>query len=235
VKRELQLGTVLDSADPSAQGGAQLQINEILDGAALDLPDFVPGRYPFAGNGEGFYYAPQRGALLEVEVEEDPEDAVEELSPRWVGMLYSDEDQIPAEFRSDPVNRGGIKFGEEVFLQDKVKALTALISAALRLGEEGATEAVMRGDAWNSAWDTWVSALDQYLSAEVTCANITATNFQALATASAVPPLTPLQPLFQALATAWTNFGAAIPGFQTATSTRKGQKQTWLSTKVKTE
>ncbi len=235
MKRETHAAKVLDGSDPSKLGGAKVQVNDLVDERPLDEENFVPGRYPFAGNGEGFYYAPQAGTLLEVEVEGDSEAAVEELAPRWVGMLYSSKDEIPTEFQSDPTNRGGVKFGDEVFLQDKTQALTALISAMVRLGEETASHPLVRGDTWNTAWETWVSALETYLSAESTLASANATNFTSIAAACTVSPLTALKSFFEALALAWTNHGSAVSTFASATTTWKGQKETWLSTKCRTE
>lgn len=235
MKRETHAAKVLDGSDPLKLGGAKVQVNDLVDERPLDEENFVPGRYPFAGNGEGFYYAPQEGTLLEIEVEEDPEAAVEELAPRWVGMLYSNEDEIPTEFQSDPTNRGGVKFGDEVFLQDKAQALTALISAAVRLGEETASHPLVRGDTFNAAWETWMSALETYLTAESTLASSNATNFASIAAACTVSPLTALKAFFEALAQAWTDHGSAVSNFASATTTWKGAKNSWLSTKCKTE
>ena len=115
MKRETHVAKVLGNADPAKAGGAKLQATDLVDGP-LDAEDFFPGRYPIAGDDEGFYFAPPKGGQVELEAISDDDEGVEDLAPRWVGMLYSAKDKIPAEFRSDAVARGGIKWGLGVLL-----------------------------------------------------------------------------------------------------------------------
>lgn len=206
MRRTVFEGKVLNAADPARAGAVTLQVNELLEGGVLGGEDaFVAGRSPFAGNGEGFFYPPQKNALLEVEFPEG--DAVEDVVVgRWVGMLFTDLDAVPAEFTSDYGNRGGVKFGSEVLVQDKAANLTALVSANLRLGLEAASHPVVRGD-------TQKTALEALCDANVA-------QWTAIETA-AVGPLAPLAAPALAMKTAWTTFKATLAGA--------------LSTKVKTE
>lgn len=202
MKREVHAAKVLNNEDVDEIGAAKIQINDLVDNSSLDDIDFTPGRYPFAGGGEGFYYAPQEQSLLEVEVAEDDEESIEDLNTRWVGMLYSSDDSIPEEFQSDPTKRGGIKFGDEVFLQDKTKNLTSLISENVRLGEEEASHPLNRGDTYNDQLGIFLDALNVYIAA--------------------------IQGFADPSGTATNTLTAAINAFKTA-------RDTWLSTKCKTE
>lgn len=205
MKRETHVAKVLANADPGKTGGARVQATDLVDGP-LDPEDFVPGRYPIAGDDEGFYFAPIRGGQVELEALADDAEGIEDLGARWVGMIYSDRDKIPEEFRSNAVERGGIKWGADVLLFDRAAKLVALISENTRLGEEGATEAVLRGTKFNAELSTFLDDL--------------AAAFGALATAS-TGPLAPLA----------AGFGQA----QTACTVLKAKASTWLSTRVKTE
>jgi hypothetical protein len=220
MRRVTHVGKVLDGVDPDKSGGAKVQVNDLVDGGALDDESYVPGRFPFAGNGEGFYLPPQVGALLEVEVVDDEEEAVEELSARWVGMLYSNADRIPEEFRSNATKRGGIKFGEEVLLFDRELAILALISENVRLGEEAASHPVIRGDSFNSEFSTFLDGL----SALATQMEAT---FAALA-AAATGPLAPLATAFGQGQAAWATFKPKPAALKSAATS-------WLSTRVRTE
>lgn len=164
MRRETHVAKVLGNADPARAGGAKVQATDLVDGP-LDQENFVPGRFPVAGNDEGFYFAPPKGGQVELEAISDDEEGVEDLGARWVGMLYSDRDQIPEEFRSDAVERGGIKWGDGVLLFDRKQARIALISENLRLGEEEATHPVVRGDDLNSQLGTFLDAMDVYVQA----------------------------------------------------------------------
>jgi hypothetical protein len=251
MKREVYPAKVLNNEDVDKSGAAKIQVNDLVDNSALDDTDFTPGRYPFAGRGEGFYYAPQEQSLLEVEVAEDEEESVEDLNARWVGMLYSSDDSIPEEFQSDHTKRGGIKFGDEVFLQDKTKALTSLISSKVRLGEEEASHPLNRGDTYNEELVKFLDALDVYLAAESTYVGLCKTMSDADATNAGVwAALGAGVPILgshlnasaaliggpaTALSAGSTAFQAAIATFRTAVAAFKAAKETWLSTKCKTE
>jgi len=251
VKRAVFLAKVLSNEDSDKLGAVKVQVNDLVDGGALDDENLTPGRYPFAGGGEGFYYAPQVGTLLELEVLEDEEEAVENLDPRWVGMLYTSEDVIPSEFQSDPTKRGGVKFGDEVFLQDKKKALTALISGKVRLGEEEASHPLVRGDTYNQELEIYLTGEGAYLIAENALAGNEATFWGAMKTAlqtwQALTPgipattdmliafATAVKPSVDNLAAGGSAWSSAITAFQGVVTAFKGKLSSWLSTKCKTE
>lgn len=211
---------VLENADPEKLGRVIPEAKTVAEGALL-RDDWVAVLSPFAGRGDGFYYPPPVGALLELEVEADSERGTEDLDARGVGYRFTAEDPIPAEFAGDATNRGGVKFGEEVLLQDRLKKLSALISANVRLGFEDASHPLIRGDTFNAQ-------LEAYLTAEEALATENAYQFGELASVCTAPPLSPLEAKFTALQTAWTTYGSAV-------STFKGALSTWLSTRCKTE
>ena len=164
MRRETHVARVLANADPGKTGGARIQAADVVDGP-LDPEDFAPGRFPTAGNGEGYYFAPPVGGQVEVEIAADEEEGTEELAARWVGMLYSGRDRIPEEFRSNAVDRGGIKWGTSVLLFDRTAALASLISDNVRLGVEDATEEVLRGTTFNSEFSAFLSQLSTFVAA----------------------------------------------------------------------
>jgi len=219
VRPEKHFGTVRENADPEKTGALKVEVRTVMEGMPIQ-DDWIPGKFPFAGKGEGFYYVPPVGSLVEVEVEADSEAAVEDLDARWSSARYTRSDSIPEEFQSAATSRGGIKYGKEVFLQDKEKALTALISGKVRLGEENCAHPLVRGDTFNEKLST-------YLTACKSVADKNVAQFTALSTA-AVGPLAPLKAAFDLLVTAWTEHSAAVVTF-------KAELDTWLSTKCRTE
>lgn len=164
MRRETHLGKVLGNVDPTKSGGAKIQAADLVDGP-LDSEDVFPGRFPIAGDDEGFYFAPPKGGLVEVEAVADDAEGVEDLGAVWVGMRYSDKDKIPSEFRSDAVARGGIKWGDGVLLFDKAADLVAFVSENVRLGEETASEEVVRGTKFNSEFNTFLADLTTFVTA----------------------------------------------------------------------
>lgn len=250
MRPEKHFGTVKDNADPDKLGALKVEAKTLVDGTPLQN-DWVPGKFPFAGKGEGFYYVPEKGSLVEVDVEADSGKAAESLDARWTSARYTKQDKIPEEFQSNPTKRGGIKFGKEVFLQDKAKALTALISEKVRLGEEDCTHPLVRGDTYNTQLDLYLTGEDAYVTAEAASAGNEASFWTALKAALAVwealPPGVPAtNDVLIAFATAlktpvenlagggaaWT---AAIAAFKVVIGAFKAAKVSWLSTKCKTE
>lgn len=222
--REVHFGRVLANDDPEGRGGLKVRVDTLVDGSALS-DEYVPPSFPLAGKGEGFFFVPAVGALVEVEVVTDPETATEDLDARWRAVLYTDADAVPSEFADDPVNRGGIKFGDgKVLLFEKAKDVLALIGANVRLGEEDATHPVMRGDTYNDALSTYLNAFTTNLTTPVSGVIAALTALETAATG----PLAPLKPGFTALKATWTTFATAVTTFE-------GLKDSWLSTKVKTE
>lgn len=246
---EKHFGKVLKNKDPKKLGRLQIQVDAVLEGENLgDAETWIPASWPFAGKGEGFYMVPKEGSLVEVEVESGRERSAGETSARWTGVQYTDKDAIPEEFQSDPTERGGMKVGELVLLFDRKKGILALISAKTRLGEEDASHPLMRGDTFNAQLETyltaeaaWVGALQTYLGTCQTCADANVTQYEALA-AACTGPLVPLKVAFEALKAAWqaqssgvTAATAAAGTYLSAVNAFKAAKDTWLSTKCKTE
>jgi hypothetical protein len=250
VRPEKHFGTVKDNADPDKLGALKVEAKTLVDGTPLQ-DDWVPGKFPFAGKGEGFYYVPEKGSLVEVDVEAEPGKAAESLDARWTSARYTKQDKIPEEFQSNPTKRGGIKFGKEVFLQDKAKALTALISGKVRLGEEDCTHPLVRGDTYNTQLDFYLTGEDAYLTAENTLSGNLSEFFTALKAAlqvwQALPPGVPatndlfivfataVKPSVDVLASGAVAWTGAIVAFKAVVAAFKAAKVSWLSTKCKTE
>lgn len=234
MRREIHIGTVVDNNDPDMRGGLKVRVDELVDQLPL-MDEHIPASFPFAGSSVGWFFVPDVGAQVEVEVESDPEGAVEDIRASWRSALYSVNDPVPSEFQTDYPNRAGIKFGNIVVTFDKSQDILALVSGNVRLGEEAASHPVMRGDTYNSEEATLFNSWTTYLGQVSTLASTNATNFTALAAECTAPPLTPLGAKFTALATAWTTFGTQVATLSSAISTFLGNQNTWLSTKVKTE
>jgi hypothetical protein len=165
MRRETHFGKVLSNADPEKAGGAKVQVNDLVGDGPLDPEDFVPTRFPVAGDDEGFYFAPPKGGAAEVEATADESEGVEDLAPVLVGMRFTSKDAIPEEFRSDPTKRGGIKWGSDVLLFDKAQDRLALVSGNVRLGEEEAAEEVLRGTTFNQEFNAFLGQLSTFVAA----------------------------------------------------------------------
>ncbi|MCU0913032.1 MAG: hypothetical protein MUC88_00540 [Planctomycetes bacterium] len=88
------------------------------------------------------------------------------------------------------------------------------------LGSSSAASAGIKGTELNAG-------LTPYLAACVSLAGVNVAQYQALS-AACIGPLAPLKAAFEALKTAWQDYGSAAAQLQ-------GAMATWLSTKVKTE
>lgn len=212
--REIHLGRVIANDDPDKRGGIKVRVDTLLDAVSAFGDRYVPPSFPFAGSDEGFFLVPQVGAQVEVEVEADPDNFLEDPSPRYRAVLYSRVDQIPSEFKSDYPNRGGIKIGDVVLTFDRTQDLLALVASNVRLGTESATHPLIRGDSFNDSLNTLITGAPNGLIAALSA-------LEAVAAVQPPGPGAPLQPGLAALKAAWTTFSQAL--------------DTWLSTRVRTE
>lgn len=205
---------VLDNNDPEKLGRLKVRCDQLIQDG--DLADWIQPAFPYAGANQGFFFLPDKGAMVEVEVEGHADKVIEHLSPRWVSVLYTAVDAIPVEFKSNPTKRGGIKFGDVVLTFDKASHILALVAANVRLGTEGATHPVTRGDTYNTQLATFLTALQTFLAAITTY------------TAA-------IQSIADPSGAATTALTAATTAMTTAASSFSSAASTWLSTKVKTE
>lgn len=239
MRPERHVGNVVGVGDPERTGALRVEVKTLSEGAALGN-GWVPGIYPFAGRGEGFYFLPPLGSLLEVEVEADPGRATEDLDARWVGCRYTREDALPEEVRSDPVNRGALKFGAEVLLLDKLLRRIALISPNVRLGEEDASHPLTRGDTHNAQLDVYLQAeqaYDDLLTAVMTAVGVAIGPPAGWSTLSPGAPAT-TDMLLAFAGTVGTPLGLLLSGtaaWVAAKATFRAAESTWLSTRCKTE
>lgn len=236
--RAVHVGKVLDNDDPGKAGGLKVQVDDLEEGSALLGGKYIPPAFPFAGDDVGFFFLPEKGALVEVEVESDPEKAAEELDPSWRAVLYTNSDKIPSEFLSDQTKRGGIKYGDGLLLFDSKKDLVALISSNVRLGEETASHPVIRGDTFNTELSNYLTTEGIYQAAEnahlAAWTTLIGTTWAGYADGLPITGAhvkawgTVLSTTLAAQSTLGGIWSSAITAF-------KAKLLTWLSTKVKTE
>lgn len=243
--REVHFGRVIDNQDPLQRGGLKVRVDTLVDNLPL-TDEFIPPSFPFAGSQVGFFFVPAVGAQVEVEVESGLDRSVEDIDARWRAALYSNLDDVPAEFKSDYPNRSGIKFGPVVTTFDQTQDLLALVASNVRLGVEGATHPVLRGDTYNAEESTLLTAIKAYLdtiAARVSDGNSLLTkvaadmsalsSFSIPSTPFSLPPLTATSAA-AATASATAENAAAVSA-SAAVTTFLGKALTWLSTRVKTE
>lgn len=241
MRREIHFAKVLSNDDPLRGGGLKLQVDTLEDGVPFRGGEFVPPSFPYAGANAGWFFLPDKGAIVEVEVEADEERATEEPAARWRAVLYTAVDTIPAEFLTNQTKRGGIKYGSGILLFDKATDVLALVSSNVRLGEELATHPVMRGDTYNAELSTYLDAEDAQQTVEqafwTTLASGPASALGVWAALPAgVPATTDMLIAFAAaMTTPAANVLAGGVTWKSAIAAFKSKLTTWLSTKVKTE
>jgi len=128
--KEIHFATVTRNTDEDE--GAQLRGAIFFQSDTLtgDIEFSEPAEpcYPFATNSGGFFWVPEPGDIVEIEID----DALEHPVPRWRCGVYSSEDELAREFRKNYTKRMGFrtKTGhvliwddtdgeEEVFLEHK--------------------------------------------------------------------------------------------------------------------
>ena len=154
----VHFGVVVANSDPKRQGRLKIRVDDVEEGLPLG-DEWIPPTFPFAGKDRGFFFVPNVGAQVEVELQSDDDAAVDDVAARWRGVLYSDVDPVPSEFTSSYGSRGGLKVGGEVLLFDEAQGVTAVVSSNVRLGEESASHPVVRGDTLNSALDAFLTSM----------------------------------------------------------------------------
>lgn len=220
--KEIHYGKVLSNEDPAGNGGLKVQVDTLVDGASLGK-DFIPPTFPFAGADEGFFFVPEKGALVEIEVTADNARSTESPAARWRAVLYTDKDAIPAEFKTNPAKRGGIKFGAGVLLFDKLLDLLALVSSNVRLGTEAASHPLLRGDAFSDDLGTFLDAVTTFQNAVKIPIGVWA---------ALTPGIPATTDMFIAYAVA---VDAALVTFLSDVASFKAARAAWLSTRCKTE
>jgi hypothetical protein len=69
----------------------------------VEYPIPAEPRFPFAKNKAGFFWVPEPGDIIEIEIDSD----LETPEPKWLGMVYSTEDELPREFIKNYTKRMG--------------------------------------------------------------------------------------------------------------------------------
>jgi hypothetical protein len=164
--RQVYEAIVSDAADPDHRGRIKVKCRALLDGGT-DLPDWLEPCFPFAGQGVGFFFLPQPGDVVEIEVltgdsydDLGGEAMLLDLGARWRCGLYRDADDVPEEFREAYGKRMGIKGrGGQILLLDDDAGSVLLGATKVLLGAKDASHAVPHGDTLQSALSTILGAL----------------------------------------------------------------------------
>ncbi len=96
-RKSKHTGTVTDNNDPDMQGRLTVECPTIVTG---DVLEWIDPKFPFTDSGmlAGWFFVPNIGAQVEVEIEEEEDSEVQGLEPKWQCTLYPD-GTVPVEFR----------------------------------------------------------------------------------------------------------------------------------------
>ena len=100
-----------------------------------EYPEPAEPSFPLAGkDGEGFFWVPQVGDQIEIEINAEDENA----NPKYVRMLYSDEDEIHPVFKENYPYRMGwaTRAGHVFYFDNKAEALAIKLMHKLGTGFE---------------------------------------------------------------------------------------------------
>lgn len=100
-----------------------------------EYPEPAEPSFPLAGGkGEGFFWVPQVGDQIEIEIDS----ADEHANPKYVRMLYSSEDDIPEEFKTNYPYRMGwrTRVGHVLVFDNKEDALLVKLMHKIGTGFE---------------------------------------------------------------------------------------------------
>lgn len=113
-------GIVLDNKDHEAEdlndglmrGRLKVQVDTLLvgdeDGTEAEFGLWADPAFPFTGNeGSGWFFVPPIGAEVELEYDTDELGSLQDL--RWVAGIYSDENDIPEQFKINYPERRGFR------------------------------------------------------------------------------------------------------------------------------
>lgn len=221
----------VDAVDPKSKSGAII----------VSMPEMDGGQYPVSIEpvwpaGEWICF-PNPGDTVELIVPEG-EDIVEHPDDvRYIGKRRDmNSDPVPSEFKTNYPNRRGFKTkaGHMLIVDDKAGTFTikngqtGIViefdgSGLLHLGVPVGTDFIMKGNTFNTAHATLLTALSTYIG-------LVGTAFTAMATDAFL-----ISGLQSSTITAMTNAGTTGSGVLiTAITTFLNAAATWLSTKVKT-
>lgn len=123
---------VVDDTLKEKLRGAVFFKSDTLTGSS-EYPEPAEPSFPLAGkDGEGFFWVPQVGDQIEVEINAEDENA----NPKYVRMLYSSEDDIPAEFKENYPFRMGwrTRAGHVLIFDNKPEALMVMFAHKIGTG-----------------------------------------------------------------------------------------------------
>lgn len=125
---------VVDETLKESLRGAVFFKSDTLSGET-EYPEPAEPSFPLAGKGgEGFFWVPQVGDQIEVEINAEDENA----NPRYIRMLYSDEDEIADVFKENYPYRMGwtTRAGHVFYFDNKPEALAIRLMHKLGTGFE---------------------------------------------------------------------------------------------------
>lgn len=187
-QRESHWGIVVDNRDPEKRGRLIVQCDTIAEG---DVLEWIEPTFHFMDSGEdkkaGSFWVPGPGAVVEVEIESDPDAEAMELDPRWKCCVYPD-GTVPEAFTTNyPERRGWVTRAGHIFYFDdtdgeltfyyehptgakiqvnndgEILAETTdkikVVSPDVRLGTADATEHAVLGDAFMADLSTFLTTV----------------------------------------------------------------------------
>lgn len=125
---------VVDETLKEGLRGAVFFKSDTLSGET-EYPEPAEPSFPLAGkDGEGFFWVPQVGDQIEVEINAEDENA----NPRYIRMLYSDEDEISPVFKENyPYRMGWVtRAGHVFYFDNKPEALAIRLMHKIGTGFE---------------------------------------------------------------------------------------------------
>mgnify|MGYP001559438219 CR=1 FL=1 len=125
---------VADETLKAGLRGAVFFKSDTLTGGS-EYPEPAEPSFPLAGKGgEGFFWVPQVGDQIEIEINAEDENA----NPKYIRMLYSDEDEIADVFKENYPYRMGwaTRAGHIFYFDNKAEALAVRLMHKLGTGFE---------------------------------------------------------------------------------------------------
>lgn len=149
---------VVDNQDPELRGRLKVRC-EMLFGGGTAIEDWVEPLFPFAGAGHGWFFIPQKKAIVVISYDDAPEDlgfsgiSLSRPNFRWKACLYASIDDVPDDFGK--AAKAGGKYGEvhgiaspggQIFkLDDRLREMIFKFGK-LRLGSDTSGNALVLGD-----------------------------------------------------------------------------------------
>lgn len=187
-RKEKHWGKVTDNRDPEKRGRVTVECPTIAEG---DVLEWIDPTFHFVDSGAqaGSFWVPNVDALVEVEIEAEPDSEATSLEPKWVCSVYP-EGTVPDEFKENYPERRGWKTksghllyfddteGEKVFLYKHPTGTEIYVNNTGRIElkptgtqsvfiGDGADQHLVRGEKLTGYFNNLVSGLLLWLGTHV--------------------------------------------------------------------